>query len=142
MTTPESTIVPVESVEYLYGNWTHEDADGYIVTSVKQFPILKKTAKRIFYDAGYERTRSVDRQTLEQTGSVRNRSAGWWAPDFHLFANRADAEPAPAETAAEKVKRLKLAATAIHPDRGGDPTEFRAAYARYEAARDAQKARR
>ena len=35
-----------------------------------------------------------------------------------------------------EVKRLRMEAAGMHPDRGGDPRDFMAAWARYEAARD------
>ena len=35
-----------------------------------------------------------------------------------------------------EVKRLRMQAADLHPDRGGDPDVFMAAWARYEAARD------
>jgi len=43
-----------------------------------------------------------------------------------------DADP---DLAAE-VKRLRMEAASMHPDRGGEPAAFMAAWARYEAARD------
>lgn len=125
-------------IEYLYGTWQVENLDGYLVQQVEQFAIIKRTPKRVFYDAGYGRVRCVDRQVLEQTGSAYNRSAGAWAPDYQLFTNRADVEPEPPETHEAKVSRLRAAAAAAHPDRGGDPAEFRAAYARYRTAKDRQ----
>jgi hypothetical protein len=125
---------PVAPAEYLYGSWSHEDAGGYIVTTVEHFLIVKKTPKRIFYDAGHERRRSVDRQTLEQTGSAYNRSVGAWAPDYQLFVEASAAAPPPPETAAEKVTRLRAVMAAAHPDRGGTADAFRAAYARYQKA--------
>lgn len=140
----EAAVVPVE---YLYGTWTLEDADGYIVTRVEAFRIKKKTAKRIFYYADWihgdlSRVRSVDRATLEATGSVYNHSAGWWSPDFHLFADRADVEPAPVETAAAKVSRLRAEMAAAHPDRGGDDAAFIQAHQRYQRAVSTESMRR
>jgi hypothetical protein len=35
-----------------------------------------------------------------------------------------------------EVKRLRMHAASLHPDRGGDPADFMAAWARYEVARD------
>lgn len=51
------------------------------------------------------------------------------------FTEEADATLSP-ETAAE-LKRLRLEAAALHPDRGGDAAEFMAAWARYERAKAA-----
>ncbi len=138
-----AAIVPVE---YLYGTWTLEDADGYIVTRVEAFRIKKKTAKRIFYysnDDGHDgRCRSVDRAILEESGSVYNRSRGAWAPDYHLFEDRADVEPAPVETASAKVSRLRAEMADAHPDRGGTDAAFIQAHQRYQRAVSAESMHR
>jgi hypothetical protein len=41
-----------------------------------------------------------------------------------------------------EAKRLKMAAAALHPDRGGDPADFMAAWARYEVVAEQIKAQR
>lgn len=41
-----------------------------------------------------------------------------------------------------EAKRLKMAAAAVHPDRGGDPAEFMTAWARYEVVAEQIKAQR
>jgi hypothetical protein len=41
-----------------------------------------------------------------------------------------------------EAKRLKMAAAALHPDRGGDPADFMAAWALYEVAAEQIKAQR
>jgi hypothetical protein len=51
-----------------------------------------------------------------------------------------DGEADPALIA--EAKRLKMAAAALHPDRGGDAAEFMTAWARYEAVAEQIKAQR
>ncbi|MEV7427001.1 hypothetical protein [Streptomyces sp. NPDC091212] len=133
---------------YLYavqpGRYELDDVtwvDGKIV----QFPITKKTAKRIYYlrprslymtgpewQPGY-----VDRQELEQHGSVR---IPYW---FMLFAEPPELPPArkvrvrhrPAPAAPPDLKELKAAMAAAHPDRGGTSEAFIAARERYVLAK-------
>jgi hypothetical protein len=133
---PPSEDTAAASVEYLYGSWTGENADGHIVAEVEKFRIIKTTKKRIFYDRGRGRTGSVDRATLEGTGEVYNRSAGWREGDYHLFADRANAEqtkPVLVDCKAD-VSRLRAEMANAHPDRGGTDAEFIAARQRYVRA--------
>jgi hypothetical protein len=134
--TTESTVVPVEAAEYLYERALFEDLNGHLDWEVRQYPIVKRTTMRVYYADRSGRVGIVDRQKLESEGSVWVRSGG----GFTLHANRVDAEPTSAETTTEKVTRLRVAMAAVHPDRGGDPAEFRAAFALYEKASARQKA--
>lgn len=43
------------------------------------------------------------------------------------------------EEAPPSLADLRAAAAAAHPDRGGDPEEFRVAHARYRAAKEASR---
>lgn len=123
-------VTALVAVEYLYSPDWHEDLDGYLVREVKLFRITKRTPKRVFFDAGYGRTKSVDRERLERDGNVWVREFG----GYFVYANRADAEPTPREEPKARVRRLRDEMAAVHPDRGGDPAEFRTAYARYQRA--------
>ncbi|MFB7555348.1 hypothetical protein [Streptomyces brevispora] len=139
---------PPNPIGWLYaiepGRWALDDRtwiDGQVV----QFPITKKTARRIYYlrprgpftngpdwEPGY-----VDRQELERHGHAR-------VPDwFMVFAEPPElpetrllhpqqhhAAPAP------DLKALKAAMAAAHPDRGGNSEAFIAARQRYVQARD------
>lgn len=126
-------VPPAEPVGYLYaiepGRYALDD-QTWIPGGIVQFPITKKTARRIYYlrpryrsewEPGY-----VDRQELERTGSVR---ATRW---LMLFAEPPEL-PKPA--AAPDLKELKAAMAAAHPDRGGTDAEFIAARDRYVKAR-------
>jgi hypothetical protein len=123
-------VTDVVPVEYLYSPWMYEDERGHLDTEVKLFRITKRTPKRVFFDAGRGRAKSVDREQLEREGRVWVREFG----GYSVYANRADAEPTPREATEDKIRRLRVEAAALHPDRGGDPIEFRAAYARYQRA--------
>lgn len=50
------------------------------------------------------------------------------------FTDTAGPDATPDQVA--EVKRLRAEAVSLHPDRGGDPADFMAAWARYEVARD------
>ncbi|MEY9839561.1 hypothetical protein [Streptacidiphilus sp. EB103A] len=128
-------------VRYLYGVF-HRGCDDNSDQPQKivAFRIAKTTAKRIYYVRreavgesapllGY-----VDRQQLESDGEVYNRSAGWWSPEFHLYAEEPSLSSGirPPEPAAS-LKEAKAAMAAAHPDAGGTDAEFIKARARYEA---------
>jgi hypothetical protein len=122
--------------EYVYEQALVEDHNGHLGYEVRQHPVVKRTSKRIFFTQS-GRMRVIDRACFEAKGEAWIRAAG----GFLVYANRADAEPArretskaKSETPKEEISRLRAAMAAAHPDRGGDPAEFRAAYARYRAA--------
>jgi len=129
-------------VEYLYAVAAehHDGNDDWQPACVVTFRITRKTPKRIYYirreripgelEIGY-----VDRQQLEETGEVLNRSAGWWAPDARLYAAPPDLEPRRPD--APDLAQLKAAMAAAHPDRGGTDAEFIAARERYQWAKGA-----
>lgn len=116
--------------EHLYERVLVEDLNGHLGYEVRQYAITKRTAKKIFFAYRPECVKVVDRVALERNGYAWIRAHG----GFRVYAHLADAQgPAP-ETSVEKVSRLRAAMAAVHPDRGGDPGEFRAAYARYRGA--------
>ncbi|MDX3232926.1 hypothetical protein [Streptomyces sp. ME19-01-6] len=122
-----------EKVECLYA------IDAGDVLRVIRFPVVKKTAKRIYYDVtgwvSRASIRFVDRQTIERDGEIRRRSGGWWEKDGHLYLN----EPAlPDYDQKPNLAELKAAMATAHPDRGGSNEAFIVARERYEKARAAQ----
>ncbi|MEV7383632.1 hypothetical protein [Streptomyces lydicus] len=124
--------------DVLYGTWQNNNGDTYVTTEVVTFPVLKRTARRIYYDRAAGRHGSpepgfVDRQELESTGQARRRSAGWWDPDAVLYLEAPDVAPGPA--AVPDLTQLKAAMAAAHPDRDGTNADFIAARASYERAR-------
>ncbi|MFJ8766668.1 hypothetical protein [Streptomyces clavifer] len=138
---------PPNPVGYLYGiepgRWALDDRT-WIDGKVVNFPITKKTARRIYYlrprylfmtgpdwEPGY-----VDRQELERHGHVR--VPHWFMlfgeppelPETYLARLRRH-EPGPAQD----LKALKAAMADAHPDRGGSSEAFIAARQRYVQAR-------
>lgn len=132
-------------VEYLYGTYYYVSDDNRFPDrhGVTEFPITKKTAKRIYYlrerDAG---TGFVDRQVLERDGTVLNRGRMAHEDDFRLYATREAAQAVFAAPEPEPVDlgALRRAAVDAHPDRGGSNEAFREAHARYERAKRRAKA--
>ncbi|MFJ8027427.1 hypothetical protein [Streptomyces sp. NPDC096311] len=138
------SVPPPSAVGYLYaiepGRYDLDD-QTWIHGRIVNFPITKKTAKRIYYlrprgplewEPGY-----VDRQDLEQHGSVH-------VPYWHLlFAEPPELPPARAVRARRRwpdpalpdLKALKAAMADAHPDRGGTSEAFIAAREKYERAR-------
>lgn len=130
-------------VEYLYGTYYYVSDDNRFPDrrGVTEFPITKKTAKRIYYlrddDAG---TGFVDRQVLERDGKVVNRGRMPHETDFRLYATREAAQAvfdAPTAPTSEPVDlaALRRAAVEAHPDRGGSNEAFRMAHDRYIRAK-------
>jgi hypothetical protein len=141
---PETT--DAIAAEYLYGTHSHFADDGWNTWNrgIHAFQITKKTPRRIYYsrerddEIGY-----VDRAVLEHDGEVVNRGRHWSADDFHSYATRELAEESlygPREETPD-LRELRLAAAAVHPDRGGSSEEFAAAFARYEQARTGKESR-
>jgi hypothetical protein len=126
-----------ETIEYLYAI---DAPEGPSSVRIIRFPVVKKTAKRIYYDVTGWVTRAsvrfVDRQKLERDGKIVRRSAaGWWEKDLHLYLS----EPAlPDYSQQPNLAELKAAMASAHPDRGGSNEAFIAARERYEMARAAQ----
>lgn len=97
-------------------------------------PVTRVTAKRIYFrgaDNGTKYLREteflVDRVEIEANGFAYSRRM---RQTLHL-------EPLATHPRLDEkqVAELRKEAADAHPDRGGDPEEFRTAYARYAAAR-------
>lgn len=126
-------VPPPNPVGYLYGikpGCYALDDITWIPGEVVQFPITKKTAKRIYYqrprgsfewESGY-----VDRQELEAHGSAH-------VPHWLLLFAEPPEIPKPAPVPG--LKELKAAMADAHPDRGGTDEAFIAARDRYLRAK-------
>jgi hypothetical protein len=130
MTTP----VPVE---FLYGVQPggYDGNDDWQASKVVAFRIMKKTARRIYYDANllnghHAQVRYIDRQALEACGEATRKSGAWWEPDLTVYAQPPQTWP-PVE---RDLAALKATMHASHPDRGGTDEAFIAARSRYEQA--------
>ena len=156
---PASDATDARPTEYLFGvrSGIHDDGWDTPYYHIYVFPIVKKTAKRIYYkrkrldrlpeidapdisesairdfthqdhDIGF-----VDRQELEAKGEVYNHGRHWSEDDFYLLAK----PPAPRETEPDTpdLAELKAAMAAAHPDRGGSNAAFIEARRRYVEAR-------
>ena len=126
-------------------------ARQWVHSRLVRLPIVKRTAKRIFflrssepgeYEQGY-----VDRQQFEAQGWVwSSRYDKIYATPPKVpadeplippsFAGSYRAATVPADV---ELKRLKAAMANAHPDRGGTDAEFIAARRRYVEARDRAK---
>jgi hypothetical protein len=112
-------------VEYLYEPWSWYDDDSVTHKGINEIPVMKKTAKRIYYDntdrwdrsAGVVTLGYIDRQEFENDTRCRDRERD---------RRRREREP--------ELKRLRREMAAVHPDRGGTDAEFIAARKRYERA--------
>ncbi|MCT9078780.1 hypothetical protein [Streptomyces fulvoviolaceus] len=130
-------VPPPDPIGYLYavepGRYRLDD-ETWIPAKVVQFPIAKKTPKRIYYlrprflympgpdwEPGY-----IDRQALERHGSV-------YVP--HWLSLFAEPPEIPKRAPAPDLKELKTAMAAAHPDRGGSSEAFIAARDRYLRAK-------
>ncbi|MEU8740567.1 hypothetical protein [Streptomyces halstedii] len=118
--------------EYVYGidSSVHDDDRFYEAPHAVKFPVVKKTAKRVYYEIN-GRTRFVDRQRLEADGEVR-RVGGWWERDLTVYLR----EPAVEQLASPSLPELKAAMRAAHPDMGGSHKAFLAANKAYVQARN------
>lgn len=123
-------------VEYLHAIQTgrYDGNDDWHEAHVIAFPIIRKTPKRIYYDASQWATRAhvrfVDRQRIETDGEVWQRNRHWSAPDFRLHL----APPVIEQGAKPDLAELKTAMAAAHPGRGGSDEALIAARRRYENA--------
>lgn len=130
---------------YLYAiepghlNW---ETRQWIPSKVLRLPIVKRTAKRIYYSRPFDPDESglgyVDRQALEAHGSVYS------SRYLQIFAEPPELQPEtpiiirqPHPTAGPGLKELKAAMAAAHPDRGGTSEAFITARERYLRAKRA-----
>jgi hypothetical protein len=92
--------------------------------------VTRVTNKRIYFrddiERYSEREQFVDRATIEREGSVYHRGQRQFLylepPELHDYRPKSLSE-------------LRREMADHHPDRGGDPAEFRVAHARYTAAK-------
>lgn len=123
-------------VEFLYGiqSGRYDGNDDWQPAHVIAFPVIRKTPKRIYYDAREWGTRAhvrfVDRQRLEADGEVTRKSGQWYDPDLTLYLRAPQVWP----PVNRDLAALKAEMAAAHPDRGGSDAEFIAARQRYETA--------
>lgn len=129
---PELAALP----DHLYYTWWtcwdacygHPGGEGCY--EVRKCPITRITKKRIYFqsDRHWERDREffVDRADMEREGSVYHRHLrqllSLEMPKLQVYRRKSVAE-------------LRREMADCHPDRGGDPAEFRKAHARYAAAK-------
>lgn len=128
------------AVEYLYGIYHGGEGSE---AAVVRFQITKKTPKRIYYvrhrysadddpAIGF-----VSRESIETTGEAYNHGAGgWWAADFHLYAEPPEIGSPPVASAdvEAELKQLRREMGDAHPDRGGTSAGFMDARRRYKQA--------
>lgn len=142
---------PGDSAANLYaverGYYDH-GARQWVRSKVVRLPIVKKTAKRIYYlrssEPGEFEQGYIDRQHFEAHGWVWSHwyDKIWAQPptvpnDKPFVPPRFDpaAYRTPAVPSVDELKRLKAAMAAAHPDKGGTSEEFIAARERYVQAR-------
>ncbi|WP_433341650.1 hypothetical protein [Streptomyces sp. CA-253872] len=133
------TITP-DVREHLYGiqAGSYDGNDNWRPAQLVAFRIIKKTPRRIYYDAntGTERSpriRYVSREAIESDGEVTRRNGQWWEPDVELYAKPPQTWPPQPDL---DLAGLKAEMAAAHPDRGGSAAAFVAARAAYEKARE------
>ncbi|MFJ2737666.1 hypothetical protein [Streptomyces sp. NPDC087317] len=140
--TTAANLYAIEPGYYDHGarRWVH--------SRLVRLPIVKKTARRIFFlrssEPGEFEQGYIDRQMFEAQGWVwSSRYSTIYAEPPEVPADKPFIPPTfdtPSYRAAtapslDEVKRLKAAMAAAHPDRGGSDTEFIAAHRRYVEAR-------
>lgn len=134
------------------GCWTTEPHDCYIVRAC---PVTRVTPKRIYFRGAADGMKSlrgremyIDPAAIEQGGDAVGRllsNGGVYhcALRAVLHLEPPQREPqalhrviaATAPNGGKSVAELRREAADLHPDRGGDPDKFRAAHARYMAAK-------
>ncbi len=129
------------SVEFLYTDHC-SDYDGSEWSTAH--PIMKKTAKCVFVLDSNGRTRRFDRAKLETEGDIMGR--GWWEVFYTtpIEQRRGSRQPDWAEVLgvdckdgkAEIEKAYRRRALETHPDRGGDPEDFKAVQVAWEMAQN------
>jgi hypothetical protein len=156
--TPEYTHLYYEYWACWDGCWTADP--GHECYEVLACPVTRVTAKRIYFrgaDNGpkYRRDREwfVSRRDIEGPGDVVGQLLSNGGVYHRGMRQILHLEPPPkreslafrrlvAATAAnggKSVAELRKEAADLHPDRGGDPDQFRAAHARYTAAKAATR---
>lgn len=161
---PKPGTVEPAPVEYLYEPWSWTDYDNppyETLRGIRQIPVIKKTARRIYFDntSRWDRRDAVitlgyiDRQEFE--ADTRNCHRGTLAGATTLpsssqhgggtvYANREAAEEylfahlrtqeRKRQEAEPDLRRLRMEMADAHPDRGGTNEGFIAARKRYKEA--------
>ncbi|MCH9729882.1 MAG: hypothetical protein K0U84_09445 [Actinomycetia bacterium] len=114
---------------------------GHDCYEIVACPITRSTAKRIYFREPVVRLRSglidhgpeyfVDRMVIERDGEIFHRGL---RKSLQLAPPELRSSPPP-----KSVADLRREMADCHPDRGGDPAEFRRAHARYMAAKAVAK---
>jgi hypothetical protein len=134
------TDIEAAYTELFYEHWDCWDScppGPHECNSIRSYPVTKVTPKRIYFDANPHRGRIddpdihfVDRPIIERDGSTYHRKL---YKTLHLTDTQLKLRrlrpPKPS------VNELRRKVADAHPDRGGDPAEFRAAYREYERAK-------
>lgn len=129
MTTTELTI-PTALYELKWTCWDGCPPREHDCYEVVEHPVTRVTARRVYFRHGRRRY-----DTREHFVSRADLDTG---PVFHgalLTKLHAQVPEVPRPPAPPSVAELRRAMAEAHPDRGGDPAEFREAHARYLAAR-------
>jgi hypothetical protein len=143
-------------VEYLYNADFHTSEMGPSAWLFCRFRIVRKTARRIFYNrdskewinehgeltgrprvpSPHDAIGSLDRSKIEREGSIYIDGSTWIGNQLWLSLEALVVKTHAYETMARPdLKQLKAAMVAAHPDKGGNHEAFVAARAAYEAAR-------
>ncbi len=146
--TPEYTHLYYEYWACWDGCWTADP--GHECYEVLACPVTRVTAKRIYFrgaDNGpkYRRDREwfVSRRDIEGPGDVVGQLLSNGGVYHRGMRQILHLEPpvrrkfAPVDE--KTIAALRKEAADLHPDRGGDPDQFRAAHARYTAAKAARR---
>ena len=160
---PAPDTADARATEYLFAEHYYDpEMGGPRVWSIRAFPIVRKTAKRIYYKQKWlewipeidapdisrqdsqsddQDIRFADREELERTGETEKYGGSWGSvlrDDYRLYLKpplRHEPEPDLPDLA-----ELKAEMAAAHPDRGGSNAAFIEARKRYVEARRRQRA--
>lgn len=136
---PNTTTTESKPVEFLYSDHYSEFSESTWSTAL---PIVKKTKKCVFVIDWNDRLRRLDRAKFEAEGEIMGR--GWWECFFTtpIEKRRSTYRPEWADilgvTASASIDEIADAyrrkALETHPDKGGDPEEFKRVQAAFEEA--------
>jgi hypothetical protein len=128
--------------ELFYERWDCWDGcppGPHECNSIRSYPVTKVTPKRIYFDSNIHwrsiddpHIHFVDRSVIERDGSIYHDGV---REILHLKDTQLKLKLA--RPPKPSVSELRRRAADSHPDRGGDPAEFRAAYQEYERAKRA-----
>ncbi len=119
--------------------WDSCDLGPHECYEVRSRLVTRVTAKRIYFASRSHpvtgrvvREGFVDRATIEAAGEVWHRRVGAGGTRLYLSPPPLPTRP---RNDSPSVADLRASAAAVHPDRGGDPGEFRRRYAAYANAK-------